>query len=199
MARSSLDGVEGNARLTGSTAALLFLLFAAEGVTILQIHSLLSPHVFVGMLLVPPVLLKMGSTSWRFARYYLGSPAYRRKGPPPALLRLLGPLVVVLTLVVLASGIALLFVGSSLRSSLMLVHKASFVLWFGAMTIHVLAHLLDTTKLAPLDWYSSTRRQVAGAGLRQWLIVVSLAVGAVLGILLLPKVGPFVAAWNGGG
>src|SRR6516162_11181634 len=84
------SGVEANARLTGSTAAVLLVLLAAEGVTVLSVHSLLTPHVFIGMLLVPPVLLKVGSTGWRFVRYYRGSGAYRRKGPPPLLLRLLG-------------------------------------------------------------------------------------------------------------
>ena len=81
--RSSDAGVESNARLTGSTAAVLLVLLAAEGVTVLRVGALLTPHVFIGMLLIPPVLLKIGSTGWRFVRYYRGSPAYRRKGPPP--------------------------------------------------------------------------------------------------------------------
>jgi hypothetical protein len=90
-------GVAGNARLTASNAVVLLVLLAAEGVTILRVRALLTPHVFVGMVLVPPVLLKVASTGWRFARYYRGAPAYRRKGPPPLLLRLLGPAVVILT------------------------------------------------------------------------------------------------------
>src|SRR5487761_2366276 len=134
----ALDPVESNARLTGGMAAVLFVLLAAEGLTILQIRGLLSEHVFIGMLLVPPVLVKTGSTAYRFARYYLGDPAYRQKGPPPALLRLLGPFVVVLTVVLFVSGIVLLFVGPGLRQNMLLLHKASFVLWFGAMSIHVL-------------------------------------------------------------
>jgi hypothetical protein len=59
--------VEGNARLTAASAAVLLV-----------------------------VLLKVGSTCWRFARYYGGAPAYRRKGPPPVVLRLLGPVALVL-------------------------------------------------------------------------------------------------------
>src|SRR5579864_4064812 len=117
------EGVEANARLTGSTAAILLVLLAAEGVTLLRVHSLLTPHVFIGMLLVPPVVLKIGSTGWRFVRYYRGSAAYRRKGPPPLLLRLLGPVVVVLTLIVFASGIALLVGPHSARQSLLFLHK----------------------------------------------------------------------------
>jgi hypothetical protein len=171
----------------------LLLLLAAEGVTVLRIRALLTPHVFIGMLLVPPVLLKMGSTGYRFVRYYAGSPAYRRKGPPPALLRVLGPLVVLLTLTLFASGIAVLFAAHGLRQELLFVHKASFVLWFAAMAVHVLAHLLDTARLAPLDYYWRTRRQVEGAGRRQWAVAASIALGALLGVLCVGQVGHFLA------
>jgi hypothetical protein len=140
---------------------------------------------FVGMLLVPPVLLKIGSTGWRFARYYAGTPAYRRKGPPPPLLRILGPVVVLLTIAVLATGIGLIAGPHSLRHSLRFAHKASFILWFGAMTIHVLGHLIDTARLAPLDWARRTRHDVAGASARQWAPAASLVIGAVLGIWML--------------
>jgi hypothetical protein len=177
--------VESNARLTGGAAAVLLVLLAIEGVTVLRVRGLLSWHVFIGMVLVPPVLLKIGSTSWRFVRYYGGAPAYRRKGPPPALLRLLGPVVVILTLVLFASGIGLILGPHSLRHSLLFFHKASFVLWFGAMTVHVLGHLLDTARLAPRDWARRTRSDVAGATARQWALAASLVVGAVLGVLML--------------
>ena len=187
------DGVEANARLTGMTALVLLLLLAAEGYTILRVGAHLTLHVVIGMILVPPVLLKIGSTSWRFARYYLGSPAYRRKGPPPVLLRLLGPIVVVLTLAVLGSGIALLLGPSSMRQELLLVHKATFILWFGAMAIHVLGHVVDTMQLAPKDFYWQTRSQVRGAGKRQWALVGSLCIGVLLAVAVAPKVGPWIS------
>jgi hypothetical protein len=188
------DPTEGNARLTASTAAVLFALLAAEGVTILQVRRLITPHVFIGMLLVPPILLKMGSTFWRFARYYSGSPAYRRKGPPLLALRILGPFVVVLTVTVVASGIALLLAPFSWRSTLLLVHKASFILWFGAMALHVLGHLADTARLAPRDWLRHTRQQVDGAGPRQWALAASLVLGLILAVVVVPQVGPWLMA-----
>ncbi len=187
------DPTEGNARLTGSTAAVLLVLLAAEGVTILQVGRLITPHVFIGMLLVPPVLLKMGSTLWKFARYYLGAPAYRQKGPPLLILRLLGPFVVVLTLTVLVSGVALLFAPFTWRSTLLLAHKASFILWLGVMTLHVLGHLVDTARLAPRDWLRRTRRQVDGASARQWAVAVSLVGGLILAVVVVPRVGPWLA------
>src|ERR1035437_4767621 len=160
--RTARSGVEGNSRLTGLAAAVLLVLLAAEGATLLSVHRLVTPHIVIGMLLVPPVLVKMGSVGWRFVRYYSGNNAYREKGPPVLLLRLLGPVVVLLTIVVFGSGIAVLFVPDSLRSQLLFVHKASFVLWFGAMTFHVLGHILGTARLAPTDILRRTRRQVKG-------------------------------------
>ena len=46
------DRTEGNARMTGLTAAVLLVLLAAEGLTVLQVHALLTPHVVIGMVLV---------------------------------------------------------------------------------------------------------------------------------------------------
>ena len=196
--RRAEASVVANARLTAANAAVLLVLLAAEGVTILRVRALLTPHVFIGVVLIPPVLLKMASTTWRFARYYRGAPAYRRKGPPPLLLRLLGPAVVLLTVVLLASGVGLLLVSPSWLPMLLTVHKASFVLWFGAMTIHVLGHLDEVFRLAPRDWLRRTRRDVTGAGPRQWLIAASLVVGAMFGFLLLSHVGHWLAVRPGG-
>jgi len=190
--RRADNGVEGNSRLTGSVATVLFVLLAAEGVTVLRIRPLLTAHVFIGMLLVPPVLLKMGSTGWRFVRYYVGSPAYRRRGPPPALLRLLAPILVALTVAVFATGIALLLGPQGWRSWMLLLHKASFVVWLVAMAVHVLGHLLDTARLAPRDWLRRTRGQVKGARLRQWAVASSVALGLILSVVVAPRVGPWL-------
>ncbi len=186
-------GVESNARLTSTAGVVLLVLLAAEGVTVLRVGRLLSAHVFIGMLIVPPVLLKLVSTFYRFVRYYSGSPAYRRKGPPPAVLRMLGPFVVASTIAVLATGIALLFVGSGERGQMLMLHKVSFVLWFIAMALHVLGHLVDTARIAPRDWLHSTRRDVSGAGVRQWLVVTSVVLGIPLGMLFLG----YLHAWTG--
>jgi hypothetical protein len=192
--RRAYSGVEGNARLTAVNAAVLLVLLAAEGFTILGVRQMLTLHVFIGMVLVPPVLLKVASTGWRFVRYYTGAPAYRRKGPPPVLLRLLGPAVLLLTLVLLASGIALLLVSPAHATLLLRVHKASFILWFGAMTIHVLGHLADVARIAPRDWLRRGRRDVTGASARQWLIAASLVIGAILGAVLISRIGPWLVA-----
>jgi hypothetical protein len=163
-------GVDRNERLTAVTGAVLIVLLAALGVTILSIGPLVWWHVVIGMLLIPPVLLKLGSTGWRFLRYYTRSPEYLDRGPPVLPLRLLAPLVVVSTLVVFGTGVALLVVGPA-GGILVGLHRVSFIVWFAAMAVHVLAHVRGV--LPP-------RRPVPGATARGVLIVASLAAGVVV-------------------
>ena len=70
--RFFVGGSHGNEQLTALVAALLLVLLAVEGATLLRINALLTVHAFVGMLLVPVVGLKLASTGWRMLRYYLG-------------------------------------------------------------------------------------------------------------------------------
>jgi hypothetical protein len=188
----ALRGVVANARITGAMGATLFVLFALEGVTVLlHVRGVLSTHVFVGMLLVPPVLVKTASTGYRILRYYTGDPAYVLKGPPVLLLRLLGPVVVVTTFLVIGTGIGSLLAGpqSHLLST---AHKASFLLWFGAMALHVLGHLLETPGLAAAD-YRVRARVVPGVGARRLLLAAVLVAGAILGAWSLSWIAP---AWS---
>ena len=135
------DPTAGNERLTATTAVVLLVLLAAEGVTILSIRPLLSAHIVIGLLLIPPVALKLASTGYRFFRYYTGDAAYVDKGPPHVVMRLLAPLLVLATVAVLATGVGLLVFGpENHRDVLLGLHKASFAAWFGLMSIHVLVY-----------------------------------------------------------
>ncbi len=148
---SGSAGVAGNERLTAMTGTLLLFGFAVEGVTVLEIRQLLVLHVIVGGLLIGPVLLKIASTGYRFIRYYTGSKAYVRKGPPAPLLRLLGPLVITTSVAVLSTGI-LAAVAGPRSGPWLFLHKASFVLWFGVMTIHVLNYAPRLPRLLSERW-----------------------------------------------
>jgi len=187
------DGVAGNARLTGAAAAALLVLLAAEGATIPFIGELLGPHIFIGMLLIPPVLLKLGSTGYRFARYYTGSPTYVSKGPPHAALRLLAPGVVLTTLALFATGVALLVAGPP-SNTLLFAHKLSFIAWVALMTIHVLGHLLEVPALAVADWRRSgpDAARLAGAGSRTVALLGALGAGVALAVLTYSAAGPWL-------
>lgn len=199
-ARKVRDGVAGNARITGASAATLLFLLAAEGATIPFIGQLIGPHIFIGMLLIPPVLLKLASTGYRFARYYAGSPPYRRKGPPSLPMRLLAPGVVLTTAALFATGVALAVVGPESDSPLVFLHKASFILWFGLMTIHVLGHLLEVPRLALPDWRRAGGREaaLAGAGLRIVLVSGALVAGLALALATVSLIGPWLPGEIGG-
>src|SRR5262249_13120712 len=137
-----LGGSGGNEQLTAVVATLLLILLAIEGATLLNLEALLTVHAFVGMLLVPVVALKLGSTGWRMIRYYLGSEEYVRRGAPHPFLRMVVvPVAVVSTIVLFATGVVLLAT-SRTEGTVVGLHKASFVVWLGAVGIHVLARVL---------------------------------------------------------
>jgi hypothetical protein len=183
-------GSDGNERLTAATAAVLLVLLAAEGATLVAIVQLLLPHVFLGFLLIPPVALKLASTGWRMTSYYRRSDEYVRRGPPNVLLRfVVGPVAVVSTVVLFGSGVALVLVDQ--RGTLLLVHKASFIVWFAAMSVHVLAHVLELPQLIARDWWRSDRH--GGRRIRQALLVGVLALG--LGLALVTA-SPLADRWQ---
>jgi hypothetical protein len=186
------DGVAGNARLTGGVAAALLVLLAAEGATIPFIGSLLGPHIFLGMLLIPPVLLKLGSTGYRFARYYSGNLPYVRKGPPHLFLRLLAPGVVLTTLALFGTGVALLIAGPP-SNTLRFAHKLSFIAWVALMTLHVLGHVLEVPSLALPDWRGSgpPEAQLAGAGVRTMALGMAILGGVALALLTYSAASPW--------
>lgn len=185
-------GAVGNARLTGSTGMVLLFLLAAEGVTVPFVRPLLTAHVFIGAMLIPPVALKLGSTGYRFVRYYTGDPRYVAAGAPMPLLRAAGPVVVVTSVALLASGIGLLVVGPGENELVLSAHKVSFVIWFVTMTVHVLGHLLRAPTLALADLRRTPApdgRAVAGVGLRRWLIVTTTLGGVAVGGYAVSQIG----------
>lgn len=194
------DGVAANARITGGAAVALLVLLAIEGATIPFIGPLIGPHVFVGMLLIPPVALKLASTGYRFARYYAGSPPYRRKGPPPWAMRVLAPGVVLTTLALFGTGVALLLAGPDGSGQLKFLHKASFIAWFALMTVHVLGHVLELPSLALPDWRRAGGREasLAGAGLRLALLGTGLVAGLALALATISLADPWLSASLGG-
>jgi hypothetical protein len=183
-------GIVGNERLTAATGAVLFLLLFVEGITIVFLQPLFSVHVFVGMLLIPPVALKLASTGYRFARYYTGDAEYRRAGPPRLLLRVLAPFQVLATVVLFGSGVGMLLLGPRQRWVLG-VHTASFIGWFGLTAVHVLAYVWRVPRLAGADW--AAREPLGGSLGRRLLLAGALVAGIVLAWATLPMADPWIA------
>lgn len=179
LARLFAGGSDGNANLTAAVAVLLLLLLAVEGVTLLRLTSLLTVHAFVGIVLIPLVLLKLASTGWRMLRYYLRSDEYLAKGPPQLVLRVLvAPVIVASTIALFATGVALLFLDET-HGLLVGLHKASFVVWLGATSLHVLAHVWRLPALL--------RLRASGRGLRALLVGGAVVVGVGVALATLPQ------------
>ncbi|HEY2427984.1 MAG TPA: hypothetical protein VGI06_03565 [Acidimicrobiales bacterium] len=196
--RSHTARTEANSRLTATAGTVLFFLLAVQGVTILRIHQLVGAHVVVGFALLGPLAVKVGSTGWRFARYYSGDADYTRAGPPRPLLRFLAPLVVATTLAVLATGIGLLFVTPGRGSVLVLLHKVTFIAWFGVMAVHVLAYVIPAWRwcLADLTGHGPPS-VVATRRARQLVVGAGLAAGLSLGAVGLGWAHPWVSWFAG--
>jgi hypothetical protein len=168
----------GNEQLTALAGILLIVFLAVEGATLLNLRALLTVHAFVGMFLLPIVALKLGSTGWRMARYYLGKEEYVLRGPPAFPLRVLvAPVVVASTLAVFGTGVYLLVVHETQGTAVGL-HKASFVVWFVSTSIHVLARLARMSQ--------ALRARYPGIGPRLGLVAVTLVVGTAVATMTLP-------------
>src|SRR5438067_878831 len=169
-ARTPTAGARANERLTAvASAALLPLLVVVLAATP-KLDALVTVHVFVGVMLVGPLTVKLGSVGYRFVRYYAGSSAYVRQGPPHLGLRLLAVPLVLTTVVIIASGIGLLVVGPSDPAPFLVLHNATFVLWLPIAAIHVLAYVRRLPALVREEWTG------LGTGSRS----IDLLAGAVL-------------------
>jgi hypothetical protein len=107
------------------------------------------------------------------------------------LLRLLGPVVVLTSVSVIGTGVMLALIGPS--GMWLFLHKASFVLWFGAMTAHVLAYVWRLPRLASGDLASRASEVLAGRAARWLLLAASVLTGLLLAVLTVHSAG----AWMG--
>ncbi len=189
-----MGGARGNALLTSLLAAVLLLLLAIEGATIPWIQPLLSVHVFVGLLLLGPLALKLGSTGYRAASYYRGGAEYVRRGPPASIMRfVVAPILVLSTLVLFGTGVAL--VASPARGAVLGLHKASFVVWFAAMTVHVLLYAYRVGRHLLVE----AARRVRGRGYRLALVVVAVVAGLFVAVAAYPQAKPWFNGLAAGG
>ncbi len=196
-------GPAGNAALTAWTGLVLLVLSAAEVLTLVDVRGLISWHVAVGALLVPPALMKTATTGWRVLRYYLGHAPYVEAGPPPMVLRLLGPLVVVSTLGLLGSGILLVLLGQDtsqqnivtalgLGVSWVSVHQGFFAVWCVATGLHLLGRIVPALRIS----FGPERvTRLPGTWVRAALVVACAVLAVALAVTLVHADG----SWHGFG
>lgn len=92
------------------------------------------------------------------------------------------------SLAVLATGVALLFVGPSASGTLRELHKASFIAWVAVTTLHVVGHLPDlhATFVSRRGGRLEYNRMAAGRAGRTIALAGAIVAGVVLAIVLIP-------------
>ena len=189
-------GPEGNEQLTAATGVVLLVLLAVLGLTIVRIGQLLWLHMFLGLLLIGPVALKMGSTGYRFVLYYARDKTYIRKGPPEMWLRVIAPIIVFTTVGVFATGVWLLIIGPFHREPMAEIHKIFFIVWVVFTALHVLGHLPGMPEQLGVGRKLGLESGQTG---RAIVLVGVIVGGLVLALVLIPDFASWTsnpAAWH---
>jgi len=159
-------GVAGNRRLTASTGTLLHsllwiqiasaLFFAFETFNIVlpsgPWHTVIRPiHFFVGFLLAPLIVIKIGSTNYKFLLYYLRSRRYKEAGPPQLLARVLAPVLVGSVIVLFVSGWEMWSFTNAWGVVWIPVHVISAIIFTVALIAHIVLHAREAHREAAKD------------------------------------------------
>jgi hypothetical protein len=191
---SSSRRVRAVSRLLAMLGAILFVGLAIEGVTIVFIGQMIALHVLLGMILLPIMAYKILVAIYRFSMYYLGAPDFKRAGPPELLLRMVGPLLVITTVVLMGSGVFLVYARPDTPTAAfwLNIHRADFIAWFGLMVFHVLAYVRRAFGTAAYDLRYTRYHSLVGRQGR----LISIVIVAVFGVLLAWFVSPAIVHWS---
>lgn len=96
-------------------------------------------HFAVGFAIIPLLLVKLGSTGWRAANYYLRREPYRSDGPPQLLPRLLAPLLAVSAVFATVTGVVLWVIGQR-RGAWATLHTDSVIILAVFLAVHTLTY-----------------------------------------------------------
>jgi hypothetical protein len=97
-------------------------------------------HFAIGFAIIPLLAVKLGSTGWRAASYYLRHEPYRSGGPPQLIPRLLAPLLAVSAVIATITGIVLWALGRQ-RGTWATLHTDSVVVLAIVLALHTLIYL----------------------------------------------------------
>jgi len=184
----------GNERLTAAVGLLVLAPVVVELATIvLGVHTFMSLHVFVGLALIPAVLLKLASTGWRFVRYYTRSRPYLAHGPPQLAMRLLAPLFVVVTIALFGSGVAMGVLHGHALEIARRIHGPASVIWLALLGLHIVVYLRRALRSSAQDALPAKREPVRGTTARASAVTAA----AICGLLLAAASVPAQHRWVG--
>jgi hypothetical protein len=109
--------------------------------------------------------------------------------------------VVATSLAVLGTGLGLVLMGSdsfralaAVHLSMVTLHKASFILWFGVMTLHVLARTVPALRV--LSAREPAEPRTSGGLARLAVVAGSLAGGVLLAVIVLNASSWWTSTWQ---
>jgi hypothetical protein len=171
-------GVGSNLRLTALVGLAMVVPLLVVTLSGLAFDQLWRVHYFAGFLLVPLLLLKLATTGYRMAAYYLGNRRYRRAGPPAPLLRMLAPVLVVSTVVLFLSGIVM-WVADRRLQPWSTLHTDAAVVFCITASVHLLAYLRRASSEARSELRRRSRSGVRLRGALGATLVVAVVLAVV--------------------
>src|SRR5579883_3125561 len=163
-------------------------------------------HFYIGIALIPIVLAKYGTTSVRFAGYYLHIPYFKRLGAPPWLARITSPLLALDFLVIGISGLYMLLHVYYTHTNIppfewkpVQTHALASFLAVPLLGAHLGAHLFESARAVKLQRDAAVAGEGGTAGVygrRAFLggvglAAIGLAWASQNGPLAQGQVGPF--------
>ncbi|SHE60277.1 hypothetical protein SAMN02745225_01095 [Ferrithrix thermotolerans DSM 19514] len=182
--------VTNGARFSALFGMALLVVFVAEILTIPFIAGAVGIHIVIGLIAVPLVLAKIAVAAYRFTKFYAGDTEFVAAGPPWLPLRILAPLLVATTVLVIGSGIEMVVAGPTSFSDTFLAaaHTLLSLIWFFLLGLHALAYYLRSYHSARKDISSiigrfrSRSKARRGAALRLSVLMVTVSLGVLLSL-----------------
>ncbi len=174
--------LEANLRLTSYSGLVLLLLLALVYLTGVFFSPLRQVHFAIGFAIIPLLVVKLSSTGWRAANYYLRREPYGSGGPPQLIPRLLAPLLVASAIVATITGVVLWLLGRQ-RGGWATLHTDSVVVLAIVLAMHTITYIQRAVRASAgsLEAVEITSQE----RVMLWALAVAL-VAAVLAIGLEP-------------
>ncbi len=171
--------VFGNRALTSWTGLLLL-----PGLTVVALSGLVfgnfwQLHYVAGLSLVPLLVVKLGSTTYRALSYYMRRAIYRAAGAPEWVGRLLAPALIVSTIVAMATGIWMWSQQSEAQPWAKL-HVLSVLAMGACVGLHLLLRTPISLQTVARDGVEVLGRN--GSRIRIALVAIAFAIGIIGGM-----------------
>jgi hypothetical protein len=171
--------VFGNRALTSWAGLALLPGLAVVALSGLAFGNFWQLHYVAGLSLIPLLVVKLGSTTYRALSYYMRRAVYRAAGAPEWIGRLLAPALIVSTIIAMATGIWMWSQHSEAQPWAKL-HVLSVIAMGACVGLHLLLRTPLSLHAAARDAAGALRRNVPR--LRIALVGIALAVGLIFGL-----------------